>query len=277
MTHQPLIRTLAIALAFGSAGVQARAGCADDPAPCTLDGGSYHVVLPAAAQAAPPAVVFLHGYQASGAGMLRMTGMVEALTNRGYAVVAPDGQPMEGSNGFSWDFHPDRPASRNEVAFIAAVADDAAARFGLDRDQMLLAGFSIGGSMTSYLACATPDAFRAYAPVGGSFWRPHPDGCAGPVSLMHMHGWSDQTVPLEGRQIGDDFVQGDVFQAMEIWRITNGCRLQPDSFSEWSNGWTRSWTSCANGGRLDLTLHPGGHSIPPGWSDLAASWFEALP
>ena len=43
-------------------------------------------------------------------------------------------------------------------------------------------------------------------------------------------------MPLEGRILGgvvqdDDFngaVQGDVFVAMQIWRETDGCRLQPD-------------------------------------------------
>ena len=39
----------------------------------------------------------------------------------------------------------------------------------------------------------------AYAPVAGSFWRPHPDmeACAGPVDLLHTHGWRDKTVPLD--------------------------------------------------------------------------------
>jgi polyhydroxybutyrate depolymerase len=49
--------------------------------------------------------------------------------------------------GRSWDFHPDRPATRDETVFLIALADDAAARFGLQRDAMLLAGSSIGGLM----------------------------------------------------------------------------------------------------------------------------------
>lgn len=249
--------------------------CVTDPQPCTLPGGTYHIVLPDS-PAPYPAVMFLHGYGGAGQGTMKNTGMVNAMLARGYAVIAPDGQTMDDRNGRSWDFHPDFPATRNEAAFIKAVADDAAGRFGLTRDRMLLAGFSIGGSMVSYVACADPEAFAAYAPVAGSFWRPHPAACKAPVRLLHTHGWTDLTVPLEGRQIGADFVQGDVFQAMQIWREVNGCsRLRPDAFPGETTFMMRSWTSCLPGARLDFALHDGGHAIPQGWVTLALDWFEA--
>ena len=276
MTRAAILHGTALCLGLCSASM-ARADCGPAPGPCTLPGGSYHVVLPEGATSAAPAVVFLHGFGSSGAGTLGNTGMVDALVARGYAVIAPDGQPREGRDGLSWDFHPERPARRDEGAFVSAVADDAAGRFGLDRDGMLLSGFSIGGSLTSYIACAAPDAFAAYAPVAGSFWRPHPAGCTGPVNLFHIHGWVDGTVPLEGRQLGSGFAQGDVFAAMAIWRDANGCRLNPDSHAQDGATLIRSWTTCASGARLDFALHPGGHSIPPDWADLALDWFEALP
>jgi polyhydroxybutyrate depolymerase len=269
-------RLTALAIGLCTAG-SAQAACGDDPAACTVPGGSYHIVLPDGAPAATPALVFLHGFGSSGEGTLRNTGMVEAAVDRGYAVIAPDGQPREGRDGLSWDFHPERPARRDEGDFIRAVADDAAARFGLDRDVMLLSGFSIGGSLTSYVACAVPGSFRAYAPVAGSFWRPHPAACAGSVNLHHVHGWQDGTVPLEGRVLGSGVAQGDVFVALQIWRAANGCRLQPDAHGAQGDYQIRSWTRCDSGARLDFALHPGGHSVPPGWADLALDWFEALP
>lgn len=264
---------LAISLIAG----MANAGCGPDTAACALTGGTYHLVLPEGTGPFP-AVVFLHGYGSSGAGTLKNAGMAQSLLARGYAVVAPDGQPMANRKGRSWDFHPDRPATRDEVDFILSVADDATSRFALKRDAMLLAGFSIGGSMVSYLACETPMAFAAYAPIGGSFWRPEPVTCTAPVRLLHTHGWTDQVVPLEGRAINPDFVQGDVFQSMQTWRKTNGCsRLKPDAFLTLGVFHQRSWTSCGPGGCLDFALHFGGHSIPAGWATLALDWFEALP
>lgn len=261
---------------FLAAGI-ANAGCGPVAEACNLAGGSYHAVLPDGSGPFP-AVVFVHGYGGSGEGTLKNKGMIQTLRDRGYAVIAPDGQPMADRNGRSWDFHPDKPAARDEAAFIRAVADDAARRFALKRDKMLLAGFSIGGSMVSYLACATPEAFAAYAPVGGNFWQPEPEICAGPVPLLHTHGWTDQVVPLEGRAIDKDFVQGDVFQALQTWRRTNGCnRMQPDGFASTGIFNLRSWISCAPGGRLDFAMHFGGHTIPEGWGTLALDWFEALP
>lgn len=255
----------------------ASAGCGREVEPCDLPGGSYHLVLPDGAGPFP-AVIFLHGYGGAGEGIVSNSDMVRVLTARGYAVLAPDGQAMLDRAGRSWDFHPDMPASRDEVEFILAVAEDASSRFGLDRDTMLLAGFSIGGSMVSYLACQRPETFAAYAPVGGSFWRPEPVHCEGPVNLLHTHGWTDQVVPLEGRAIAPDFVQGDVFQSLQTWRETNGCsRIQPDAILSPGEFHQRSWTDCASGGRLDLALHFGGHSVPAGWATLAIDWFEALP
>ncbi len=255
----------------------AHAGCGPETAACKIAGGSYHIVLPQGAKGPVPAILLLHGYGGEGLGTIRNK-MVQLMQDRGYAVIAPDGQPRDDGDGRSWDFHPDRPATRDETAFLKAVADDASARFGLDRSQMLLAGFSIGGSMTSYVACADPAAFAAYAPVAGSFWRPHPKSCAGPVSLLHTHGKADRTVPLVGREIMPGFVQGNVFDAMQIWRDTNNCpSAEPDTTDTLGIYTVERWGNCASGTRLDFALHEGGHSIPKGWATMAMDWFEARP
>jgi polyhydroxybutyrate depolymerase len=258
-------------------GGPALAECAGEAGPCTIATGTYNLRLPEGAAESVPALMFLHGWGGSGDGTMDNTGMVETVLARGFAVIAPDGMPREGRAGRSWSFHPDLPAARDETAFLKAVADDAATRFGIDRSRILLGGFSIGGSMVSYLACADPGAFAAYAPVAGSFWRPHPAGCAGPVKLLHTHGWTDVTVPLEGRNLGSGASQGDVFQAMQIWRATNGCtRMLPDAFGEDGVFWLRRWTRCTPGSALEFALHPGAHGVPKGWATLALDWFARV-
>jgi polyhydroxybutyrate depolymerase len=257
---------------------QAVASCGSSPDACTIPTGSYHAVLPPAADGPSPAVLFLHGWGGDGKGTLTNRGMVDALIARGYAVIAVDGSPREGRTGRGWNFRADHQG-RDDVAFADAVADDAAIRFGLDRDRMVLAGFSVGGSMVSYTACATPDAFSAFAPISGSFWRPHPAACTGPVRLFHIHGWTDGTVPLEGRRIRSAGIQqGDVFQAMEIWRAANGCtKPNPDGFDTIGDTQLRRWDeSCAPGSSLVMALHPDGHKIPAGWADMMLDWFEGL-
>ncbi|HMS94050.1 MAG TPA: PHB depolymerase family esterase [Tabrizicola sp.] len=253
----------------------AAADCNGAAGPCNLPNGTYHIVLPEGATGTVPAIILLHGYGGEGLGTIRNKSMVNLMLGRGYAVIAPDGQPRENGEGRSWDFHPDRPATRDETAFLIAVADDAAARFGLQRDAMLLAGFSIGGSMTSYVACQAPEAFAAYAPVAGSFWLPQPTSCAGPVRLFHTHGKADQTVPLLGREINPDFVQGNVFEAVETWRLTNGCAsAEADETVQLGIYSVQHWTDCQPGTDLRFALHDGGHSIPKGWAQMVVEWFE---
>ncbi|ETX16347.1 polyhydroxybutyrate depolymerase [Roseivivax halodurans JCM 10272] len=272
---------LTTAIGLASVGTDVRAACGAEEGACEIPGGTYHVELPDEGDDGAPALMFLHGWGSSGEGTLTMRGVVGAALARGYAIIAPDGIPRQGRSGRTWAFHPERPQPRDEIAFLQAVRDDAAERFGLDPERMLLAGFSIGGSMTSYLACAEPDAFAAYAPVSGSFWRPHPEACAGPVRLFHTHGWRDPVVPLEGRLLRggsldapNAVAQGDVWHAMDLLRQASGCRLQADEFASDGTYWRKDWTSCSDGAALGFALFDGGHGVPEGWAKMALDWFE---
>lgn len=274
------VSVLAASLYLAWAGLAA-ADCGPAAGACEIDGGSYHAVVPSGP--AKGAVVFLHGWGGTGEGSLRMREMVETFTRRGYVVIAPDGTPMRGPDRLRWAFRASPTAKRDDQAFLAAVKADGAARFGFDPSRVLLAGFSNGAFMTTYIACRDPDAFAAYAPVGGTFWRIQPEKCAGPVKLLQTHGWSDTTVPLEGRMVrGSDardpasFVQGDVFAALDLWRTTNGCvRFNPDMSETDGTFWRRVWEACAANSALELAIHPGGHSVPEGWAQMAIDWFEA--
>lgn len=277
-----MIGRVAAILALSFTVSQVRATCLPSQDPCTVADGDYHAVAPD--HGAPKgALMFLHGWGSSGTGSLRMKGMVRRFTEAGYVVIAPNGTPRVGRNGRRWSFHPDWPAARDELQFLRSVKADAAARFGFDPDRVLLSGFSIGGSMTSYVACATPEAFAAYAPVGGGLWRPHPEECEAPVRLFHTHGWRDGTVPLEGRAVRGEnardpeaFVQGDVFATLDLWRTTNACdNHKPDDIQVIGQYWQRSWTTCAEQSELVFALHPGGHSMPKGWAEMALRWFES--
>jgi polyhydroxybutyrate depolymerase len=265
-----------------SAGL-ARADCVEQPGPCKIELGEYHILLPEGTTGKIPAVMFLHGHGGDGAGVYNNAGMTKAILSRGYALIAPSGRDRDGNNGGSWSFHPERPERRDETAFLRSVLDDAAARYGIDRDRVLLSGFSIGGSMVSYAACEDPGLAAAYAPVSGSFWRPHPTECSGTVRLLHTHGWTDTTVPLEGRFLGGNggttgqIAQGDVFHAMEIWRATNGCtEMRADAFSTEGTFWHRRWDRCTPGSALEFVLFPGAHGVPKGWAEMALDWFEGL-
>jgi polyhydroxybutyrate depolymerase len=254
----------------------AYAGCKSDDAPCEVPSGTYHLTVPNSAERTP-ALIFLHGAGGSGKGAIRM----KTASNRGYALIGPNGLKRPNSRfGPGWSFHPDRPKQRNEAEFLREIIADAVANHNVDPARILIAGFSIGGSMTSYLACDDPSLAKAFAPVAGGFWRPHPDmgSCEGPVNLFHTHGWRDKTVPLEGRPLGGGRIyQGDIFVTLQIWREENGCEnMRADTFDTDGPFWRRKWDTCASGA-LEFALHQGGHGIPKGWSDMVLDWFEALP
>ena len=272
------MRALAAAV-LGLVAGPAVAAC-DDQGHCEIAQGTYHIAVPEGVEA-PPMVLWLHGFGGSGEAALRNRNGVQRYLDRGYAFAAADGLRREsgsfGEGRRSWSFHPDWPQRRNEAEFFAAIVDDAAEVYGIDPERVVLAGFSIGGSMTHYTACAQPDLFDAYAPVAGAFWRPHPTECVGPVDLFHTHGWNDATVPLEGRTFRDGAAaQGDSWVSMIVWRDANECATDLPNVREIDGDiWRRAWTECAQGS-LRFDLHPGGHGIPQGWALRMLDWYESL-
>lgn len=271
-----MIRKALLTLTFAAVCGQAKADCAGEPGPCLLSDGEYHIALPENKSDRPAAIIFLHGAGSSGDSYFKNRGMVNAFTNRGYAFIAPTGgRSFRGRANANWVFFPGWEG-RDETDFLKRVADDAASRFGIDRDRIILSGFSAGGFMVNYLACDAPGAFAAYAPVSGGFWRPHPQACSGPVKLFHTHGWTDSTVPIEGRPLRNgEFLQGDIFAGLEIWRNANACAgHNPSSYTETGQFWRRKWDRCDPDSALEFALFPGGHGVPRGWANMALDWFE---
>ena len=276
-TQVPRWVGLFLALALVGAGAHAQ-DCGGPDQPCLVPLGAYHARAPGlpADGERLPAIVHFHGAGASGAAVIGDAALVEPMLARGYVVIAPTGLTRPGRTGGSWSFGT-RPPLRDELAFIREVLTDAEARFHIDRGRVLLTGFSVGGSLVWYLACAAPRDFAAFAPVAGGFWQPLPETCAGPVKLLHTHGWRDRTVPLEGRPLRPGLEQGDIFAGLQVWRSVNGCAgLRADIFATDASFWRRTWTDCAPGTALELILHPGGHEVPAGWPNLAMDWFEQV-
>ncbi len=241
--------------------------------PCSIAEGSYHYAMPEGELPAMPVILHFHGYGSSGAAALRNASVVEAATQRGYLFVALDGTPGPlAPQRNDWSVRDGTPPWRDEAGFARAVLEDLARRYEIDRDRVLMTGFSRGGSMVWDIACHDPAGFTAFAPASGAFWRPLPEACSGPVKLLHHHGWTDKVVPIEGRQIpGLPIRQGDVFTGMQVLRKAAGLDDDlPQTFAIEGDTRCRLWMDEA----LRLCLHPGGHSPPPGWIDQVLDWFE---
>lgn len=276
----------AIAFALALAGVHATAAhaadgsasCGDAQTPCETPLGTYHIATPDT-PGPHPAFIYFHGAGGNGASQMDAE-WAQTLLDRGYAVIAPNGLERPNSRfGPGWFFRPESPGLRDELDFTRELIADVTEKHAIDPDRIVLTGYSIGGSLVWYLACADHDLAAAYAPYAGGFWRPHPTDCDGPVKLLHTHGWRDQTVPLEGRPLRNGQIyQGDIFEGFQQWRLENGCDLlRADTFDTSGRYWRRTYTQCDEGTALEFALWPGGHVPPDGaWASFAADWVESV-
>ncbi len=271
-------RLLAAAVALGcgwAALLPAPASACPGLDPCRVEGGEYLALPPPGWDGASrlPATIFFHGYRASAGLVAGDPAFTAAFAREGVLLVLPDGI------GGGWAHTGSPSRARDEVAFMDAVRRDLLARFPVDPGQLLVTGFSQGGSMVWELACHRGSAFAvAFAPVAGAFWEPLPDACpGGPVDFRHVHGTADGTVPLAGRALRGQFRQGDVFRGMAVLRAANGCSA-PARVEEAGGLRCEVWDACAAGGReLRLCLHGSGHILPEGWTVAIHSWARGLP
>ena len=260
----------------GFASSAAAQSCTPD-APCAVGTGSYFAAAPAwhDGDATRPVVVYFHGAGASAADAMQDHSLVDPILARGYAFLAPVGLPRSDQDGEYWSLGT-RPPQRDEPLFLQQILDDAGPRLHLDRSRVFVTGFSMGAALVWRLACETPNAYAAFAPVEGGFWSAQANNCAGPVKLLLTQGWRDDAIPLEGRAQGTDAVQDGILEGLQVWRRVNGCTdPHADRFATDARFWRRSWTNCAPGSALTFVLHPDGHVVPEGWATLALDWFEA--
>lgn len=265
---------IAAAALLGATGALANgdAPCALEK-PCAVTDGEYALTFPPGWDGETPlkAMVFFHGHNSSMKNTIRSGGLRESFVDRGWLLIAPQGE-RTGDAPRRW---PARPGAdwRDDVAFTLAVLDDVAARVPLDGPPVA-AGFSAGGSMAWMLGCYEGARFSAIVSVAGALRRPTPDICEGMTPrALHIHGFGDAQVPLEGRGIRD-WHQGDVHETLSLFRRSRGCRSNPDAIEVGKTWRSRVWRTCEGGG-LAYVEHDGGHGLPRGWAEIAFEWLES--
>lgn len=238
---------------------------------CRLGDRTYRIAMPAGHDGTTPvgAIVFSHGYRGSAAGLMRNRNLRRTISDMGLAFIALKSMDDD------WVL-PNSPRHMDsdgaaEFRYVDAVVADAARRFAVDTKRMVAAGFSAGGMMTWNLACARSGLFAGFVPISGTFWQEPPRSCAGPVAnIIHIHGDSDPTVPLNGRPILDTR-QGKVSDALEMYRAYGGFKPMPPSKTK-----RLSCTNSANGNGdvLDFCMFEGGHSFRSEYLRYAWETFE---
>lgn len=274
--------------------VQSRERPCGPDSPCTISGvhgGTYYLAFPPDwnGKERLKLLVFFHGHTGSGAAEMKNKWLVGAVTKRGYLFIAPDGPlfRFRGRQVRGWAARPEGTTprdARDDITFVESVLADVATRVPVAPGKTIVSGYSSGGSMVWYFGCYSKIPLAGLLPVAGGLRRPLPRGgkkqaglstaisCpGGPQKLVHIHGFSDRQVPLEGRAIRS-WHQGDVFEGLAIQRHTNQCGSRPDLITARGSLWCRTWNNCASGKPVRLCLHAGGHWMPKGGFEQQLDW-----
>ena len=130
-----------------------------------------------------PLVLALHPGGGSRGGPF-LQGIVEpALRDWGAVIVAPD------SPNRRWSV----PSAEESVLHLL---DDVLERYAIDRERMLVTGFSMGGAGTWFMASHHPERFTGAIPIA-SAPRDNPLDRIGPMPVHVIHSRDDELVPIE--------------------------------------------------------------------------------
>lgn len=215
-----------------------------------LDRGWYYVDEP---DEVTHVLVWMHGWNGDATHLRGRAEDHQALLDAGFRLLQPNGS----ENGWNSE----EGIGRDEVAFLEQVV--------ADQDlPVLAAGFSVGSSMASELACQS-DSVAGLAAMHGTFWDPMPD-CRGEIKpVRQVHGSTDETWPMQGRSwVGME--QGDVQEAVELWREKNVCG---DTAYQEVDGPSICTVWHCSGAEVRYCEHDGQHRMVDGFGERLAAWW----
>jgi polyhydroxybutyrate depolymerase len=205
-----------------------------------------------------PLVIALHGAGRSGRFMEPYSGFSALADRAGFAVVYPSAQGPHPR----WNIY-EAPGQPDDVQFMRDLLAQVESVACIDRRSVYAAGVSNGGGMAALLACAMSDKIAAVATVAGAY--ADLPGCEPPrpVSLLEIHGTSDQTVPYGGRS-GEDTGSDSVLAFVQSWIERDHCagdgaptQIAPDVVRY-------DWVPCASGTEVEHLKVIGGEHAWPG-------------
>lgn len=166
-----------------------------------MPGDRHYVVAVPDGTPNPPLILALHGGGGSPGQFARTSGLTAPALAAGFAIAYPAGT-SRGGPFLTWNgLYCCASAARagvDDVAFLAAVIDDAARRFGT-RDRAFLTGMSNGAIMAQTLATLRPESVAALATVAGTMDTTRLS-VRRAIPFLHIHGTADTMVPFAGGQ-----------------------------------------------------------------------------
>jgi polyhydroxybutyrate depolymerase len=229
-----------------------------------------------------PVVFNIHGYTQNMTLQMNYSRMNSVADSAEFIVVYPNGA---GSYN-SWNIGVSESPNINDVGFINALIDTLSKHYSIDTTRIYCCGLSMGGAMSSRLACELSNRIAAIAPVAGTMAQSIANTCSPNHSMpvLKIHGTADPILPYNGnseRLAVDTFLakwanfnlctQSDTITVPNLDTL-DGCTVQKISF-----------THCSDSAHVILyKIINGGHTWPggdtnylhiPGW-DLGNTNFD---
>jgi polyhydroxybutyrate depolymerase len=226
---------------------------------------SYFFHVPTSYQPGQPVPLLLafHSRTTDGGEILRTSKFLEWAAAMNFIVASVNASSH--SNVTSWNAgnccSPSTDASENDVLLVSAIIEAVKMNYSIDSERVWAAGHSNGGMMAYRLACDLSDKITAIAVVTGSMVTP---SCspAKSVSVIHLHGDLDPTVPIQGGGKLDtpnvyysvlDYVKAkacsdnsstnftDVEQQF-MWNCSNGTQVKLVNYLQQSHEWAEGYS-----------------------------------
>lgn len=217
------------------------------------------------------AIVFAHGLGGSATRTIQNQNLIRTVNGLGVALIALKAKNNDWNIKNSPKGRSDR--NSNEFNYLDNVIEDITRNFPIDKNKLMLAGVSVGGTFTWTMACTGQNRFAAFMPISGTYWLNPPKSCdAISGNIIHVHGTADLTVPLTGRRVGSS-AHSNVEDVIKSYARIKKFKKTGKFITPALRCEARRDTS---GNVLDFCLHDGGHNYRV--EDIEYAWrkFQSL-
>ena len=197
---------------------------------------------------AMPLMISLHGHSWTAARFRDTTNLDQIADSKNFIVAYPDGEVNSWNAGNCCNV-----TGTNDVDFLSGLVDSISSKYTIDKSRIWALGHSNGGMMAYRSACELSEKFTAIA-VGGGIFAAFSCSPKKALSVIHIHGSADETLPITGTVWGP----GPLLSAAKYAGYA-GC--SPTSSSTWT---------CTNGSQIQVNIENGvGHYSQSWWAEMS--------
>lgn len=194
---------------------------------CVRNGRPYSVHVPDTYDGSSPfgLIIDLHGTSLDGDFQRLLSGYTIYGRDNGLIVAYPEARPPYNrwySHRLDLEF-----ASEGDISYIRGIVEDIRSAALIDDTQIIVAGYSNGGSMAHTMACTSADIFTAAIPVafglsGGNTFDEIKAICdpVRPISIVQFYALDDSVVPYNGGPWPDVLGARD---SNDLWAEIQNC------------------------------------------------------